>query len=111
MPATDADAQLLTTYGYYEVKPYLVKLKPVLYIDGAPVASGDIVGMGELQDIAVTFSRPDGTTDQLTHKIPASTFASIGLDLQSISFEQITQKKAKLDETLSQTQSTGGICR
>lgn len=102
MPATDADAQTLSTYGYYNVKPYLIKLKPGLYIDGTPVAFGDSIGMGAMQDISVTFTLPDGSVDRVAHKIPASTFASIGLDLQRIPLNLLTERKTKLDQALSQ---------
>ncbi len=102
MPATQADARILETYGYYKVKPYLVTLKPVLYIDGSPVTSGSSIGMGEIQDLTVTFARPNGPTDKVTHKILASTYASIGLDLQRIPKELLDKRKTRLEQAMNQ---------
>ncbi len=102
MPATAADAQTLSTYGHYNVKPYLIRLMPGLYIDGIPVTFGDSIGMGELQDLSIIFNMPDGSVDRIMHRIPASTFASIGLDLQRIPLNQLAERKTKLDQALNQ---------
>lgn len=101
MPATAADAQTLSTYGYYNTPLYLVNLKPVLYIDGVAAAQGASLGMGDTQSLTITFSQPGRESDSVMHLIAASTFASIGLDTQRIPLELLTDRKAKLDQTLA----------
>ncbi len=96
MPATQADATTLQNYGYYNTPPYLVNLKPVLNIDGATVSTGGSTGMGMTQELSVTFIVPNGSTDIITHKISASTYASIGLDLQKVSKSLLDQRSAQL---------------
>ncbi len=100
MPATDADAQAIEAAGgLYNAKPYLIKLKPVLYIEGAPVAVGGPTTMGNMQDLSVILSAPQGITEIVTHNISVSTFAAIGLDLQTISSEFINRRTEKLEQT------------
>ncbi len=101
MPATQTDAQTLETYGYYNTKPYLVNLKPVLKIDGITVNSGGNTGMGMMQDLTVTFIPPNGSTDMVTHKIPASTYASLGLDLQRVSKSLLDNRNAQLSAAVN----------
>ncbi len=99
MPASSADAQTIDTAGgYYKVKPYLVKLRPMLYLEGAVTASGGSIGMGEDHEVAIIFISPDGAQDRVTHQIAASTFAALGLDLQRVPAELINKRKADLEE-------------
>ena len=102
MPLTSSDAQVLATYGHFSAPPYLVRLKAVLYLDGVAVAESGDIGMGETQNLTVSFSQPGRGSDSVTHTITASSFASIGLDMQRIPLELLTQRKAKLDQTLAQ---------
>jgi hypothetical protein len=99
MPATSADAQVIeSSGGIYNVAPYLINLKPVLYIEGVPVAIGEATQMGNMQDLSIAFIAPKKTSESVTHRIPASTFAAIGLDLQRIPSELVNQRTTKLDQ-------------
>jgi hypothetical protein len=97
LPSTNADAMILTTYGYYETPPYLVTLKPVLFIDGERVAIGNDIGMGQVQELIISFSSPSGINDRINHLITTSSFVSIGLDTQRVSLEFLQKSKSKLE--------------
>ena len=101
MPATQADATTLQNYGYYNTPPYLVNLKPVLNLNGVAVSTGGSTGMGMPQELSVTFTTPNGSTDIVTHNIPASTYASIGLDLQKASKSLLDKRNAQLSAAVN----------
>ena len=99
-PATDNDAQVIeSSGGIFKVAPYLVNLKPVLYVEAVPVAVGETTQMGSLQDLSLTFIAPKKNSEIVTHRISASTFAAIGLDLQRIPSELVNQRTTKLDNS------------
>ncbi|MFQ5745118.1 MAG: hypothetical protein ACE5HV_16280, partial [Acidobacteriota bacterium] len=101
IPATEADVATINSFGgLFETPPYLVNLRPVVYVDGEPVGAGSAVTMGTPQQIRVSFQEPDGGTDAVEHLITAGTHAALGLDLQRVSREALEARTAKLQAAL-----------
>jgi hypothetical protein len=79
---------------------YLINLKPELRIDGAVIATGTSVGMGNTETFTMTFSGPgQNANDVITNDIEAGEYLGIALDLGRISQEQMTALKTKLEAT------------
>jgi transglutaminase-like putative cysteine protease len=60
-PATDADAQILQSYKDQQATSlpvYLIKVKPLLQLDGITLAEGPVIGMGMAQVWRTTFIEP-----------------------------------------------------
>ena len=102
MPATQADAQALNTYGYYNTPVYLVNLHPVLYINGTEVAVGDSIGMGQDALLTITFTPPNGSPDDIVHNIVASTYADIGIDPQIIPEQLVNSSATRFQQAVNQ---------
>lgn len=101
LPASDIDAQVLASYGYYSTPPYLVNLKPVLFIEGVQAAFGGSIGMGTAQSLKITFNIPGRANEIISHPLNASAMASIGLDIQRITPGLLEERKAKLDSAIN----------
>ncbi len=100
IPATANDVATIASFdGLYKVPPYLVNLRPVLYVDGQPTGSGGAVPMGTTQKVKVSFKEPTGQRDSVEHLITAGTFAALGLDVQRVTPEFLESRKAKLAAT------------
>lgn len=85
MPLTTADENTLKSYGTLSTTPaYLVNMKPVLMIDGVAIATGGEIGLGKTQQVDLTFSSPNISTDIVTHNLNAGGYHAIGIDLQRI---------------------------
>jgi hypothetical protein len=64
VPATANDTQVLEEYalaGAETLPVYLVKLKPVLELDGIELVSGKVVGMGQVQHYTLLLTDPETT--------------------------------------------------
>ncbi len=101
LPASDMDAEVLAKYGYYSAPPYLVNLKPVLFIEGVQEAAGGSIGMGTVQSLQISFTSPGKSSDSVSHPLNASAMVSIGLDVQKITPALLEERKAKLDTAVS----------
>lgn len=114
LPATTADENTLKSYGALSLVPaYLVNMKPVLMIDGVSVATGGEIGLGKTQQIILTFSSPNISTDVVIHNMTAGGYHAIGIDLQRIpkallqkQTDRMTAMKTYLESILSGTPST-----
>lgn len=65
VPATDTDAQLIQSYkdqGATSLPAYLVRVKPLVRLDGVTVASGPVITMGQTQYWDATLIDPQGLT-------------------------------------------------
>ena len=105
LPASISDAQAISSYGYYEVPPYLVRLTPVLYIDDQKVAEGSSIGMGYDESLAITFFPPNMQSDTVEHTLTASSYIAIGISPQSVSNELIRSRYTKLNVASSELDS------
>lgn len=97
LPATEKDAEVIAMYGYYSSPPYLVKLKPVIFIEGVQAWTGSIVDMGVYQSLEVAFNSPNMSDDVVSHPLVASALVSIGLDMQKITPDQLGKRKDMLE--------------
>ena len=85
MPASTSDETTLKSYGALSATPaYLVNMEPVLMMDGISVATGGEIGLGNAQQINLTFSSPNISTDVVNHTLTSGGYHAIGLDLQRI---------------------------
>jgi hypothetical protein len=100
LPTSEIDAEVLAKYGYYSAPPYLVNLKPALFIEGVQEASGGSIGMGTSQSLQISFTRPRESSDSVSHPLNASAMVSIGLDMQSITPKLLEDRKAKLESAI-----------
>ncbi len=79
---------------------YFINLKPELRIDGAVIATGTSVGMGNTETFTMTFSGPGANAnDVISNDIEAGEYLGIALDLGRMSQEQMLALKAKLEAT------------
>jgi murein DD-endopeptidase MepM/ murein hydrolase activator NlpD/transglutaminase-like putative cysteine protease len=66
IPATTTDEQTIANYGdIYSTPPYLIKVKPVLKVDGTTVAEGNPIGMGGDLIFKMSFIGSQGTIDNV----------------------------------------------
>jgi len=69
VPASAADAQLIQSYqeqGASALPLYLIRVKPLIQVDGVTVASGSTVGMGQPQLWDVVLTDPQGFSSSPT---------------------------------------------
>jgi len=80
IPATTADENLIADYGaLWNVPPYLLRLRPVMKLDGTAMASGAEIGAGQTQMISVTLLQPGGVSDTVQHDLLAGGYYALGL--------------------------------
>lgn len=112
-PATSTDDAALKNYGSLSAVPaYLVNMDPVLMIDGVTVATGGEIGLGDTQQINLTFLSPNVSTDIASHTMTAGGYHAIGINVQRIpkallqkQTDRMQQVKAYLESILSGTPS------
>jgi hypothetical protein len=103
VPATATDIGIIQAFGgLYKTPPYLVHLKPVVYLDGNAIASGPAIPMGVFQRVQVGFTEPSGFNDLVEHFIRSGTYAVVGLDFQHVSSDALGQRADLLKETVEQ---------
>lgn len=110
--ATPSDAATAEAFGgLLETPPYLVKLIPVLRLEGATVAEGPPVLMGTGQILRVTFREPqvddEGTlktsvVDAVSHQTFAGGYMAIEIDGQRVSALELQTRKTKLEAVRAQ---------
>jgi|GEM_PF-1527142 len=95
------DATIEAFGGLLQTPPYLVQLRPILFVDGEPVASGAPGAMGSTLRVRVTFSEPSGLVDRAEHLIPRGAWAALALDLQRGSEEEAESRRAGYEATMA----------
>lgn len=113
-PATSADAAVINSYlpkphtDGTPIQPselpsslpaYLIQLKPELRIDGAVVATGGAIGMGETEDFNIAIMPPNTSAQVVTNKVTAGEYNAIALVVTRISTSQVTALKTKIEQT------------
>lgn len=98
VPATITDEQAIANYGdIYSTPPYLIKVKPVLKVEGVTVAEGSAVGMASDLIFKMSFIGPQGTIDNIiTNNLTAGAAHAIGLGSGYSAGRIITNRAAKL---------------
>jgi transglutaminase-like putative cysteine protease len=83
-PASPADAAIIAQYGgdICSVPSYLLKVKPVLRINGIIVATGDAIGLGQDHEFSIKLNGPDGDTDSIKNTITAGAYSAIIIQAQ-----------------------------
>jgi hypothetical protein len=98
-PATQDDVAIIEAYGsLFEVPAYLVKVRPVLKIDGKVAASGQAIGLGHRQQFVTTLHSAGKSVERTTNPVTAGAFYSIGLNYQSISKAELEKIEASMQE-------------
>lgn len=101
-PATSTDQDTISKYiKQYatSIPAYLIQLKPVLRIENFIVASGTTVGMGNAQNLNITFIAPNDS-ENVTHDLMAGDYAAIGLNPARISLETLQNRINENDFSL-----------
>lgn len=105
-PATQADADLITLYGsLYQVPAYLMKVKPVVLVDGEAKISGDPITLGEDQYLNITINNQT-RSDSAVKTLTAGAYYSVGLDYGKISSELIKLRKERLNDNIRLLQAS-----
>lgn len=99
-PASASDETLIQQYGgdVYAVPPYLLNLKPVLRINGSPVATGGSITMGNEQTVVISFAGPDGDSDRIENVVTAGEYYAIIFQSQDTPVTAPSGNMAKLIE-------------
>ncbi len=83
--ATDQDRQIIEANTDQTTLPaYLIKVKPVLRIDGAEAATGSPITLGTNQQFQLEFTKPFGGKDVTSTRAAAGGYYAVGLDIQTI---------------------------
>ena len=97
-PATAADAEKIDSYGgIFNVPAYLVKMKPLIKIEGEIAASGVGMGLGLDQVFKMKFVSPVYGVELITNNVMVGAYYGIGFNTGKISKELISQRRAKLE--------------
>jgi len=99
IPATSTDEQIIANYGdIYSTPSYLIKVKPVLKLDGATVAEGNPIGMGGNLIFKMSFIGPQSTVDNvITNNLTVGATHAIGLGSGYTTGRIITNRTTKLE--------------
>jgi hypothetical protein len=94
VPATQHDENLIAYYGgIFNVPAFLVRMKPVLKIDGEIVAEGSSIGLGSYQTLYSSFSRPEsGTWSTNNRSLTVGATYAISLDIQRVPLSLIEKR-------------------
>ncbi|MEH7381914.1 transglutaminase-like domain-containing protein [Bacillus sp. JJ1533] len=96
-PATTEDREIIKAYGgIFQTPVHLIKLIPVLTIDGEVVAEGEPVGAGFRQSFDITLSAPRIGSEVANNTVTAGGFYSTGLDYGSVSESQLQSLEERM---------------
>ncbi len=113
-PATQADENVINKYLPKQhtdgtpIQPselptslpaYLINVKPELRVDGAVVATGTVVGLGQTETFGLTFSAPNKSSEKIEHFVKSGEYFGIAIDQGRISADQMQKLKTKLEAT------------
>ena len=94
VPATPGDERIIELYGgIFNVIAFLVRMKPVLKIDGEVVAEGASIMLGSNQTLYSSFKRPDEETWSTNARgLTAGATYAISIDAQRASLALIDKR-------------------
>jgi hypothetical protein len=119
-PATSADEAVINSYlpkphaDGTPIQPselltslpaYLIQLKPELLIDGALVATGGAIGMGEIENFTISITQPNLSGQVVHNKVTVGEYNAVALAVTKTSVDQLTAAKTKLDAMVTKLQS------
>ena len=97
-PETKQDEQVIDQYGsVFRVPAYLVKMCPILKIDGKEVARGKAVVLGESQNFTMRLFS-SGQYSEVSNDIFSGSIYQVTFDAQSISAEELDSSYSKYKE-------------
>ena len=97
IPATQDDAALIEEYGgITNVPAYLVEMKPVLRVEGEPLAVGSPVTLGETQQFVMEFITPGGERDRVVNDVTVGAYYAVGLNVGKVPQRLIEKRIANL---------------
>jgi hypothetical protein len=100
-PATPADKSIIDNYAAQyatSIPAYLIQFKPVLRVENTVFATGPSVGMGAVQNLAISISAP-ANTEVVTHNLMAGDYTAIGLNPAKITLDSLQNRVGKNDVT------------
>ncbi|MCR5836633.1 MAG: hypothetical protein K6G88_09000 [Lachnospiraceae bacterium] len=106
--ATDEDVALIKKYGgLFKTPAYMIKLKPVLYVDGKNVAEGNAVTAGTTQRYNIGIYEPSdkNNVNNESNIITAGGMYSIAIDYGNIASDEIdgiSENVKKLQKYISE---------
>ncbi|MCR2803637.1 transglutaminase domain-containing protein [Paenibacillus soyae] len=99
IPATKEDEAIIASYGgLFQTPAYLVKVKPVLYMDGEAVATGTAVGLAYQQQFTMTMHAPGHAPQKIVNPVTAGGFYAVVLNYGHMSSSQLSQIQESLDQ-------------
>jgi hypothetical protein len=99
-PATTADENLIADHGaLWNVPPYLLRLRPVVRLDGIVVASGSEISAGQTQIMSVTLIQPGAVSDTVQHDLLAGGYYALGLGPKGRMERLLTERFERYKET------------
>ena len=107
VPATSGDAALIENAGgIFNVLAYLVRMKPILKVNGEIVAEGLSTTLGSSQTLYSSFSRPENETWSTTVRgLTAGSDYNINLDIQRVSLDLLAKRLASLESMVENNPS------
>ena len=96
-PATQEDETLIAEYGdIFKVPAYLVKMVPVLKIDGHTVGTGRPINLGYRQQFTITLKSTGQSAQVVKNDVVVGSYYNIGFDYQNITVEQVQKAYDKI---------------
>lgn len=83
--ATPQDQAVIETFGtIFDTPPYLIKVKPVLRIDGVPAAEGSVMNAGISASFNVEYTQPGGSAEVFDHHIRVGSYNAVGITIGNV---------------------------
>lgn len=99
MPAAHVDGSPVTLSELPSSLPaYLINVKPEFRIDGALIATGAAIGLGQVETLTTVFTRPDQEADRTPRTITAGEYYALATDTGG-SAATLSSLEPKLDAT------------
>lgn len=99
-PATKADEDIIKRYGdVFSVPAYLVKMVPVLKIDGNVVARGNEIGLGYRQQFEIGIKSTGQEKEIINNDVIAGSFYNVGFDYQIVAEDELQTIANKLRDS------------
>lgn len=105
-PATATDEQIIANYGnIYTTPSYLIKVKPILKVEGVMVATGVAMPMASDLMCRMSFISPDGTIEKVaTNNLVAGAIYAIGLGSGYTTGRIVTNRTLVLESAVNENQ-------
>ncbi len=99
-PATKEDADIIKQYGdIFSVPAYLVKMVPVLKVDGESVAKGKEIGLGYRQQFEIGIKSTGREKELINNDFIAGSFYNVGFDYQIVSEDELQTISDRLKDS------------